>query len=142
MPHKLLAVALCLCAGCSIYSNAAHNLFREPCDYLQGRILSHALRKQAQDAWRAFAAEHPEWCHGDDFEAGFVDGFADYLDNGGKGAPPAIPPKRYRKNKYLNPGRRDTLVVPVLVPIPADPPPRPDVPPMPELPAPRPITQR
>jgi hypothetical protein len=175
MPHKLLAVALCLCAGCSIYSNAAHNLFREPCDYLQGRILSHALRKQAQDAWRAFAAEHPEWCHNDDFEAGFVDGFADYLDNGGKGAPPAIPPKRYRKNKYLNPegfeaidlyfsgfaagsrvakesGRRDTLVVPVLVPIPADPPPtarpepgpspRPAVPPMPELPAPRPITQR
>lgn len=144
MPYKLLIVAgLCLGTGCMIYKNAAHNLVNEPCGYFRQQALSHALRKEAEAAWRSFAGEHPEWCEGKDFKDGFVDGFADYLDIGGKGEPPAIPPKRYRTNKYLNPegfqaidlyfagfatgsrlakesGLRDTLVVPVLVPIPAD----------------------
>jgi hypothetical protein len=140
MPYKLLFLAgVSLCTGCTIFTTGTKNLIHEPINFIEAQHLSHACRHKAKEAWLQFSAEHPEWCDGDDFRIGFLDGYADYLDNGGKGEPPAIPPQRYRKNKYLNPegfqaidryfagfasgsqaaiasGLRDTLLVPVLVP--------------------------
>ena len=126
--------------GCGIYGNALHNLRYESQLSHNDRSLKHDLRSQAHEFWRDYKALHPAECFSAYFEDGFIDGFADYLDNGGNGEPPATPPPRYRRNKYLTPegyaaiedyfagfrlgtriaidsGIRDTLVVPVLIPL-------------------------
>lgn len=38
-----------------------------------------------------------------DYERGYKDGFTDYLDFGGCGEPPPVPPRRYWKNAYQTP---------------------------------------
>jgi hypothetical protein len=39
----------------------------------------------------------------EDYERGFKDGFTDFMELGGTGSPPAIPPRRYWKLKYRTP---------------------------------------
>ena len=142
----LLLLGISLTSGCTLVYDGTRNLIHEPCEFIEQRDLRHHVRKQGKQAWSRFAAQHPEWGQSLEFEDGFIDGFADYLDNGGKGDPPAIPPPHYRKNKYLTPegfqaidryfagfasgigvakdsGLRETLVVPVLVPEVVPPPP-------------------
>jgi hypothetical protein len=41
--------------------------------------------------------------YSDDFAWGFKRGYMDYLDNGGTGQPPPLPPRRYWKLKYQTP---------------------------------------
>lgn len=46
--------------------------------------------------------QYPRCLFTAEFRDGFIDGFTDYLDRGGSAAPPAVPPKKYQRNKYLN----------------------------------------
>lgn len=145
MPFKLLILATVgLCAGCTLFQTSVRNLCSETSIFFAERSLRHSARHAAKEAWLVFSGENPEWYFIRDFEKGFKEGFVDYLDNGGNAEPPAVPPLHYRKNKYLNPegfqaidryfagfacgarlakdsGLRDTLVVPVLVPLDSEP---------------------
>lgn len=123
--------------GCLLARNVAHNLANESAEHLDERKLSRQLRAEARDGWAAFC-QQSGGSFSIDFADGFRDGYADYLESGGNGSPPAVPPLRYRRSAYLNPegharirdyfagfktgvdaaaesGRRHFLTVPVLV---------------------------
>jgi hypothetical protein len=138
--YLLIATSLSLMPGCLLTYYIANNLINEPTQAIHNAEICLKTRKLGKSAYKEFIAQHPEWAESDDFEDGFVDGFGDYLDRGGNGSPPAVPPKKYQRNKYFNPegyqaidryfagfvagtrtaqesGLRDTLIVPILVPL-------------------------
>ena len=97
-------LALCtLTPGCQLASNAIHNVcyetrlntaeVQERCDY----------EKLAKASWETVKSTEPcaEWSK--DHEDGFIDGFVDYLQFGGPGQPPYVPPKRYWGPNYHTP---------------------------------------
>jgi hypothetical protein len=60
------------------------------------RCRNHRL---AEEAWKMLRRGAPRE-FSEDFGAGFVAGYADYLNNGGNGDPPAVPPFCYRTVRY------------------------------------------
>jgi hypothetical protein len=143
MGWKKVAWAGCLApalAGCNIFYYAAKNAVNEPIELCDQVSRTHHLRKQARAAWAEVRAQYPRKAFTAEFRDGFIDGYADYLDRGGAGEPPVVPPKKYTRNDYLNPdghvlikdyvlgfkygsdvaiatGQRQFLVVPVLLPV-------------------------
>lgn len=134
----LVAAAVGPLAGCNQFQLAAHNLCNEPVQYLDEKKLAHQLRSEARKVWAEVCQQNGQPFSAD-FADGFVDGYADYLERGGTAAPPAVPPLKYRRSKYLTPeghalvrdymagfkygadvavntGRRDLLTVPVVMP--------------------------
>ncbi len=134
---------VCMNFGCNQIYYGARNTINEPIQLFNNLELTHQTKKYAKHAWKDFAKEHPEWASSQGFHDGFIDGYAGFLDRGGTGEPPAVPPPKYRRNRYLNPagyeaieqyfsgytvgaqmgkasGIRETLVVPVLIPAKAD----------------------
>jgi hypothetical protein len=59
---------------------------------------------RAKEAWREAQAACPDQSYSRDYACGFKAGFRDYLDAGGSGDPPAVPPFRYRLSDYDSPG--------------------------------------
>lgn len=57
----------------------------------------------ATDAWKEIVDSQPGDSYSPDYACGFKDGFADYLDAGGTGEPPALPPRRYWHCSYRTP---------------------------------------
>jgi hypothetical protein len=135
-------------AGCNIAHYAARNLANEPKVVLTQAAIEHDLRKQARAAWQEVRGEYPRCAFTAEFRDGFIDGYVDYLDRGGNGSLPAVPPAKYtRHKKYytedgqcrvkdyflgfkygqeiaIATGKRQFLTVPVLLPQqPAGPPP-------------------
>ena len=143
MRWKRAAWAGCLVpavGGCSVGVHAARDAAAETRAAHAGRGVDRAIRQAAREAWAAVEAEHSRRALTAEFRDGFLDGYADYLDRGGDGQPPAAPPARYATNpKYLSPeghtlirqyflgfrygaevaiasGRRHYFTVPVLIP--------------------------
>jgi hypothetical protein len=138
---KWCVIGLPLLSGCTLYSHVFRNLYYEPKLHFGETAIKHDLKRQAKEYWADYVAAHPTECFSKYFFDGFVTGFSDYLDSGGNGDPPAMPPLRYRSsNKYFSPegfqaiedffagfrvgariaidsGIRDTLVVPILLPV-------------------------
>jgi len=54
------------------------------------------------EAWKHIQEmdDHP---YSEDYVCGFISGYVDYLDAGGNGEPPAMPPDRYQSFKYKSP---------------------------------------
>lgn len=138
----LICATLVPLAGCRLFENGARNILNEPLEYIDERKVSHEARTDAERVWAQLCAANPERTFTKDYANGFKDGYADYLDNGGPGVPPALPPRYYRRSNYLNPeghalirdwfsgfqqgidiaketGHRGYLTVPVLLPEPA-----------------------
>lgn len=138
MRWKAILIASCVApsVGCHLAQTAAHNLMNEPIEYLDGKKVTRQLRDEAEDVLKAQYGRHSV---SDDFEDGFIDGYADYLEHGGNTAPPAVPPLKYRRGKFLNAdgharihdyfcgfqagadaaaqsGKRQFLTIPILVP--------------------------
>ena len=103
MPVKQLVLVACSFAvsGCGLFTNAAHNFVNEPIQCLNNAALTKATRSWGKDACVVYMSSHPECTNSKSFAEGFVDGYSDYLDNGGNGSSPAVPPLAYRRNKYL-----------------------------------------
>jgi hypothetical protein len=101
-----LAVALigALCignAGCRVFCQGARTLVLEPIQYCNklDRWRTHSRHyRLATFVWEEFACQHSGLSA--DFERGFKDGFTDYLDFGGTGEPPPLPPRMYWKDDY------------------------------------------
>jgi hypothetical protein len=117
-----IAVAWALCAaagGCvttgassgqyNFLSNACRNLSEWP--VLGTSECYRTLRDcaRARDAWRAAQAECPGQKFSRDYACGFKAGFRDYLDAGGSGQPPAVPPFRYWLAGYDSPGGHQAI---------------------------------
>jgi hypothetical protein len=60
-------------------------------------------RRWADEAWGEAAAAAPAGPAARDYGDGFRDGFVDYLDAGGTGEPPPLPPRRYQSLGYQSP---------------------------------------
>ncbi len=135
-----------LAAGCNIYSLTLSNLTAEPQLAWTEWVIRHELRQQARAAWEKVKPQYPDAVP--EFREGFLDGYMDYLDRGGNGSPPAVPPAKYTRHpRYFTPqghwrlqqyfagfqlgqelaiasGQRQYLTVPVQLPPPAEEPPR------------------
>jgi hypothetical protein len=98
-------LALCLlAAGCNIYKYSAYNMITTPtstgneaCNLAQNCRAAEAAWKEEQG--KACAEAN----YSKDYACGFKDGYADFLDYGGTGLPPATPPFRYRTTCYQTP---------------------------------------
>ncbi len=97
------------CLGCSLFDNGVRTLVVEPvqyCSYADQHRTRNHNEKLAREAWGQFCACEQGQAFSEDYACGFVDGFADYLDAGGCGEPPPLPPRRYW-DKHCEEGRRD-----------------------------------
>jgi hypothetical protein len=91
-------------AGCASFVDATARNFTElpiqACDEVKS---SWRNRRRAEAAWDIVKHGVNADAYTRDYAAGFKDGYQDYLDNGGHGEPPAIPPFRYRQRTYQTP---------------------------------------
>jgi hypothetical protein len=95
---------LCMAlTGCQLVSNAYHNLSYEV-KLSSAEVQEHGYyEKLALASWQ-------ETVQGDDcreipkdYERGFKDGFIDFVEFGGSGKPPSVPPKCYWEPQYRTP---------------------------------------
>jgi hypothetical protein len=97
-----LLMAFCLVnTGCSLVESTCRNVAQQPAYVVDEKATKKHNELVAQDAWKQFAAAN---CAGEDqaeytseYRQGFIEGYADYLTNGGKGEAPAVPPFGYTK---------------------------------------------
>ncbi len=110
----LIIVALCLLgSGCRLAHNAWLTTIAEPIHYPRNLDdkLSHkrftGMAEVALDEAIASARADLDNYNCDpysiDHQRGFIDGFVDYLEAGGVGAPPPLPPRKYWRGKYQTP---------------------------------------
>lgn len=105
---KRLVLIAGLCApflGCSVIGNGFRTLVGEPLTYCAKWEENRAkarYRAWADDTWKKIQADEPGR-FSPAYACGFKDGFVDYLDAGGNGEPPALPPRKYWQEGYENP---------------------------------------
>lgn len=122
--------------GSSFLRGATRNFIETPIVLVDDLYVAYRDKHRAKDAWEEVRREHPDLNYSKDYGLGFKEGFADYLDAGGNGQPPAVPPFRYRLAHYQTPqgyaaiqdwyagfrhgaavarttGFRDTIVIPI-----------------------------
>src|SRR5437762_11841757 len=85
-------------AGCNIAHFTAHNLVNEPKVVCTQAVIEIELRKEAREAWREVRGDYPRCAFTAEFRDGFLDGYVDYLDRGGNGSLPAVPPVKYTRH--------------------------------------------
>ena len=127
--------------GCNIAHNAARNIINEPHVVWTQHAIRHDLKQAAKAAWETSRFDCPEHADSAAFRDGFIDGYVDYLDRGGNGSMPAVPPAKYTRHKdyftengqclvkeyflgfklgqevAIATGQRQLLTVPVLLPL-------------------------
>lgn len=84
--------------GCTVYQNARRTMFREPAQYGWKADRKHSIkayRAWADQAWSHQFSTPSGMPYSSDYEAGFKDGFVDFVYAGGSGEPPPVPPRRY-----------------------------------------------
>ena len=143
MHWKALLLAGCLppLSGCLLAEHTSRNLFNEPTELLDNKKIAHRLRQEARTVWGQVCHQYPARTFSTDFVEGFTSGYVDYLESGGTAQPPAVPPIRYRRSRYMSveghaqiqdyfcgfkygcdvaaaSGKRDLITVPILLPEP------------------------
>jgi hypothetical protein len=97
--------------GCKVFCLAARTLvcepihFCNPIDQCRSHKQHYAL---AIRSWKVIECQQPDM-FSTDYERGYKDGFADYLDYGGNGTPPPIPPREYWKIGYRTPAGHQAI---------------------------------
>lgn len=94
-----------LLPGCSVGEKLVNNVIVEPAHYNRwtdrvGRCLRD--KSLAEEAWDEVCARDGE-AYSRHYYRGFVEGFHDYLDSGGTGDPPSLPPRSYWRVYYQSP---------------------------------------
>lgn len=105
MTLRALVILGCLAplSGCHLATNIARNAYNEPAEIRDEYKLVRKLRHEGKAAFAEVKRQYPRRSFSHDFESGFVDGYLDYLDRGGKAEMPPAPPLRYRRERYMNP---------------------------------------
>jgi hypothetical protein len=84
------------------YYHGARNFIQKPIVHCDEKEFVKYVRKRAEEAWA-------EVCHSAatpysrDYAQGFIEGFVDYVEAGGTGEPPYLPPLCYRLTKNRTP---------------------------------------
>jgi hypothetical protein len=105
VPRQVLPlIVLCgLLSGCSFTYYTARNIVLVPCQRINEVVADHRNRKLAKQAWADMEKTHPPGTFSRDYAKGFVEGYDDFLDDGGTGLPPPIPPWPYLQNRKQTP---------------------------------------
>jgi hypothetical protein len=83
----------------SFLCQAARNSVQQPIRCCDDKTFIRVTRRHADEAWAQICgASHRQFSHA--YHDGFVEGFIDYVEAGGTGEPPYLPPFRYRLTKY------------------------------------------
>lgn len=91
-------------AGCSsFYEDFLRNIVTIPIRKADDFKITLRCRHLACEAWKREVQGHPDRHYSSDYANGFKDGYAEYLDHGGNGQPPAVPPFCYRLSHYETP---------------------------------------
>lgn len=106
-PFFVLALAL-LVPGCSLFYWGFDATTYE-CQYLHNYCAAQRRHvAMARCALAEVRRTRGKSCSSPDYARGFIYGYADYLQMGGTGAPPPVPPSRYWKDRYSTPeGQRE-----------------------------------
>lgn len=86
-------------SGCGLVQRATCNLAYETRRCVDTATLAARHRRWAREAWAHTCAASPE-PYSPYFAQGFTDGFLDYVEAGGTGEPPAVPPRRFWTAKF------------------------------------------
>jgi hypothetical protein len=87
--------------GCSTFwTDTLRNVVEAPIQGADDCLTVRRNERLADEAWRQVVKSNPEVKFSPDRGDGFKTGFADYLYVGGNGQPPAVPPFRYRLERY------------------------------------------
>src|SRR5437016_6964397 len=106
----VLFVACLFGPGCSFVRNIERNLVQEPQNVKDEKVILKRHERLARLAWDEMVGQYG--CQfSDDYRAGFIDGFVDYLTYGGISTNgcsevpivPAVPPPYYRRAKNASP---------------------------------------
>lgn len=95
--------------GCTVCQNARRTLFSEPSQYSWKADRRHSIkayRAWADLAWSQQISASSEMPFSCDYEAGFKDGFVDFVYAGGSGEPPPVPPRQYWNLDHRTPQGR------------------------------------
>ena len=98
----LLALGLSPLTGCLLARNTARNVFNEPAELYDNKKVCRQLRRDAKAVWTDICRSYPQRTFTSDFVDGFTDGYVDHLDSGGTAQPPAVPPLKYRRSRYMS----------------------------------------
>jgi hypothetical protein len=96
-------------AGCITFYDTARTMLVQPAHFADhlDRVKSHCLHvRMAKDTLKGHSALHEGHTGSAEYADGFVDGYANYLDKGGTGDAPALPPRRYWRTHYRTPEGR------------------------------------
>ena len=106
-----IAVAVCLASsGCRLTQNVMRTTIVEPLQYSRDAYekiahkhfieLAESSLGQAISLRRAELDDYRCEPFSQDYQEGFIDGYVDYLEGGGTGEPPLLPPRRYWNAAY------------------------------------------
>jgi hypothetical protein len=109
-PIRTLLVGLLAGSGTGCFSarpsapesfacQAARNSVEQPIRHHDDKKFIKVVRRRAEQAW-AEACGAPGRRFSRAYHDGFVEGFIDYVEAGGSGEPPYLPPFRYRLTPY------------------------------------------
>jgi hypothetical protein len=99
-----LVVVSTLGPGCNLIKYEACNMYTTPVSTANECCNLKQNRRAAEEAWNEEQCKAgPEANYSTDYAHGFKAGYADFLDYGGTGLPPAMPPFRYRLTCYQTP---------------------------------------
>lgn len=105
--RRLWIIGFCtVLMGCSLVENGYRTLFCEPWEFCGDANEHHAHARHlrmACDAWRDVQQCNEGQPFSRDYAIGFKDGYTDYLDAGGNGEPPPLPPRTYWTEHYETP---------------------------------------
>src|SRR5437868_3211430 len=102
--RRLSTFALCLLpTGCQLAGNAVHNIRYEMTLATADHQERANYEKLAKESWAMPKAKGICSPSTKDYEDGFKAGFIDYLQFGGSGQPPYMPPQRYWRAGYRTP---------------------------------------
>jgi hypothetical protein len=100
-PLLIVPLAL-LAAGCGesdVYmASVRRNVIQTPLNWADDARTCCRNYRLACEGWHHFQAGNPRGTYSYHYRTGFKEGYADYLENGGHGQPPAVVPYCYRSS--------------------------------------------
>ncbi|MCS6976314.1 MAG: hypothetical protein NZM31_04795 [Gemmatales bacterium] len=99
----LLMTALLPASGCLILAGARNLLVEPVAAFTLDCLEAKRNEALAVAAWKQVLQENPGAEFSVHYAEGFRQGFVDYLNAGGTGAPPPVPPRKYWGVRYETP---------------------------------------